>query len=318
MAEPVLFRVTQIPSFLTGVKQITGASCQDLDGRSVVIPEESRGRTWRDCLSEDLAVPVNQSGHMLRCMLMNHLCAQLFAGDADEILPVVFDRIKGPPAKKSGNPEYAAIRVHAGVRLRSIDPGFHTLGIEGPASVPDVETWDGGHFVRPVEGNQSGVYCSRAFLEAARTENWTGFEFHPADAPLGLQLLWDGIDYLGERWPPQRWYPPDATSFRGVEDWVAAFDDVGIRSGLFVSVMVRERERWADQSAIDWLQSFITEHPKGSRRVDRAAQAYLQTWGKLKDRFHFDTEIIEHARAISIEVNKCTSRQLAKRHGPRS
>lgn len=157
-------------------------------------------------------------------------------------------------------------------------------------------------------------FCSRRVIEAARAERWTGFSFYPADLPFDMHPVWDGIDYLGEEWPPRRWYPPDPATFTGVEDWVATFDELGSCLSQLAAVMVREHESWSSQEAIDWLASYITEHPAGTWRVDNAACVYSNMAIRYADRFHFDPVALEHAHCIARTMSMMTTAALRKRY----
>ncbi len=70
--------------------------------------------------------------------------------------------------------------------------------------IPRLETWDRSDFF--VLNNfvlfDGEFYCTRAFLELARAQNWSGFAFHPLDA---LGESW--TDFRKRPWPPSRWYP---------------------------------------------------------------------------------------------------------------
>jgi hypothetical protein len=157
-------------------------------------------------------------------------------------------------------------------------------------------------------------YCSRRVLEVAHSERWTGFTFYPADLPFDLHPLWDGIDYLGKKWPPYRWYPPDPTTFTGVEDWLSAFDEVGSAASQFAGVMVREHESWSSQQAIDWLASVVVAESGGVWRFDQAARVYSQMARRYGDLFDFDTVAREQARKISHELSMMTTAELRKRY----
>jgi hypothetical protein len=55
------------------------------------------------------------------------------------------------------------------------------------------------------------ILCSINFIELARKNRWRNFEFQPYDAISGralFRLESKKVDYLGNPFPPDEWYPP--------------------------------------------------------------------------------------------------------------
>ena len=57
-------------------------------------------------------------------------------------------------------------------------------------------------------------------LQLARENRWTNFVFNPIDVIQDHARLWEGIDYLGENWPPQ-WYPTRPSAGKTLDQWIA-------------------------------------------------------------------------------------------------
>lgn len=72
--------------------------------------------------------------------------------------------------------------------------------------IPLKQSWDGSDFIMvskkiPIYGS-GGFYCTRRFVELARSETWSNLNFTPIDM-MG-QCVGDFRDLP---WPPEKWYP---------------------------------------------------------------------------------------------------------------
>ncbi|XHC25196.1 MAG: hypothetical protein ACFHWZ_06395 [Phycisphaerales bacterium] len=310
MREPTLFWIRQVCTSFTDVKHLTFA--RNRDGRLFV--EEVRGRVWTDCLATRVTVDWSTPASMYDAMVVSERCAAALS--AEETMEVVLAFQRGPVSKNAPWPSYVAITGAPGVELVPT-PSKYSMPLPGLTGVrAEISTWSGRDFVTSnnPKGRGYSHFCSRRILDLARQEGWTGFEFHPADLPQPLHGLWDGIDYLGHEWPPEHWYPPDPSTFHGVEDWIAAFDRVGYGAGSFSMLMVREHGDWSSQKAIDWLAAFVIEQEPGTRSVDNAARVYWSMWFQHRDLFSFDAIAVEKARSIGHELDLMSLAAMRKRY----
>ncbi|MCA9216935.1 MAG: hypothetical protein KDB27_27895 [Planctomycetales bacterium] len=72
------------------------------------------------------------------------------------------------------------------------------------AFTPIEGSWNGSHFV---DARVGSLFCTHDVIEQAREQGLTNFKFDCADSSLRSRGSWDGIDYLGKLWPPEKWYP---------------------------------------------------------------------------------------------------------------
>lgn len=91
---------------------------------------------------------------------------------------------------QKGIPDDVAAKVGPAIRSRILEP------IE--------ETWSGSPFLTGRVGN---LLCSREVVEVARNQELSNFKFDRIDSTPRQRGSWDGIDYLGKQWPPEKWYP---------------------------------------------------------------------------------------------------------------
>ena len=87
--------------------------------------------------------------------------------------------------------------------------------------VPLVETWDGSDIFEL--RNATGRCCTDKVLLLARKHRWTNFSFEPLDVIREYSLGWPGIDYLGKKWPPAKWYPDPPSAGKTVDEWLSMF-----------------------------------------------------------------------------------------------
>lgn len=288
-------------------------SSAQADGRKLLI-DEIGGKFWTDCLAQSVLVPGLTVASSYYAMIVSERCVSALRSEGvlEVVLPDIFETLTGAMP-----PTYLAVTGSPGVDLVAAKSRYSVPLPNLPGSRAEISTWTGKDFVCSTQegGRGRAHFCSRRVLEAARAQRWTGFTFHPADLPQTLHGLWDGIDYLGEEWPPRSWYPPDPSRFECVEDWISAFSQAGYGAGGLAQVMVREHRDWSSQKAIDWLACYVTEHQPGSRQVDNAARVYWGMWSQHRDRFRFDPAAVEVARRIGLELDLMSLAKLRERYG---
>lgn len=260
--------------------------------------------SWRD-----FGKPVYTS------VVLSRRCVERFITAEDLLFDVdLSDAQSGRKSKQDWSElDYVALVPHGGVDFAKKVWRYDSLAPNNESRYALIETWDGTDYVTQ-RTQRMDFFCSLRVVETARAEKWTGFGFHPADLSIGVQALWPGVDYLGEQWPPRRWYPPDPSTFDGVEDWVAAIDEVGDRAGGWVTLMMREFDEWASQDALDWIASYITGHDPGTPTVDYAARVYIFSAARHADRFSFDSAALERAHEINVQIRSLGLAALRKRH----
>lgn len=306
---PKLFFVSCDNHKWTNRKNVESAS---IHNGSIFIKQCS-GQIWCDCLGSRVTLD-GEIGILDSYMICNSRCVSWDLTGIFESLPVKLTEIN---RDESGHPNdylYVGIRSSALLETRVSDAvrfGFARPGSKTLFADPD--TWDGSDLA--VDQAGANFYCSLDFVERARTDRWTGFSFWPADLPYEELPVWDGIDYLGEVWPPRRWYPPDPAAFSGVTDWVAAFDEAKSSYDQYASVMIREHECWSSQEAIDWLASYITENPSGIWRVDNAARVYSKFAFRYPDLYRYDQAALKLAHDTARTMSTISTAALRKRYG---
>ncbi len=83
-------------------------------------------------------------------------------------------------------------------------------GLDCERLIPMGASWNGAPFFTLRVPRMRDYYiCTREVLDIARTERWIGFHFTALDIPKELLIKseYQCIDYLGEKWPPDSWYP---------------------------------------------------------------------------------------------------------------
>lgn len=131
---------------------------------------------------------------------------------------VCFTKVQSPAMQNAPDYFYLDVKGRIDIDLKSSGlegaqqcPGcFRDLStklIEPTRYVPAREGWDGSDLFRLRNRPNLLVFCTRRILELARQERWTNFRFEPMDVVQRHAVSWSGIDYLGEQWPPAKWYP---------------------------------------------------------------------------------------------------------------
>lgn len=278
-----------------------------------------RGRVWRDFAGSgvltswgDLVKPVYTS------VVLTRRCVERFATPDDMVFDVDLSGVNSGRKSKQDWSEldYVALVPHGGVDFAKKVWRYDSLRPNNESRYALMETWDGTDYVTQ-RGQRMDFFCSLRVVETARAEKWTGFGFHPADLSIGVQALWQGVNYLGKEWPPRRWYPPDPSTFHAVADWIAAIDEVGDRAGIWIDLMMREIDEWASQDAFDWIAAYITENEPGTRTVDYAARVYMYSAARHADRFRFDPVALDRAHAINVQIRSLGLAALRKRYNRR-
>lgn len=155
--------------------------------------------------------------------------------------PVVIEEVKSLTLQKGARPRYYYVQG-AG----TIDIDMDACGFKGPRCsvcrgsiealdqavrrVPKPETWSGHDLFMMQNHPTNQVLCTEKVLLLARENRWSNFRFLPMDAVIEHTFSWPGIDYLGEQWPPEKWYPDPPAAGRTLDEWLEALkdDDVDI------------------------------------------------------------------------------------------
>jgi hypothetical protein len=146
--------------------------------------------------------------------------------------PVVIERVWGPLKHKPG-PAYSHLSVPGRMNIDLVASGVTgslpcpeclrpTIETDNPRRyVPVASSWDGADLFRMRNWEIGRLCCTRKVLDLARKERWTNFRFIPMDAEGEYALGWRGVDYLGKKWPPDKWYPDRPSAGKTAEEWAA-------------------------------------------------------------------------------------------------
>lgn len=91
---------------------------------------------------------------------------------------------------------------------------------EATGYVPKPETWDGQALFSIRNYPIAAFFCTEEVLELARKDRWSNFSFQPMDVVRKHSYGWRGVDYLGRKWPPKRWYPDAPSSGKTLKQWL--------------------------------------------------------------------------------------------------
>lgn len=328
MNPPPLFRITDDSWEFMRARRVETLWLDESGEPPVAIADEVRWYNWRDLLGESVhifrgEICTPSYRRSLHSCVLTRRCVDPFVTKDDQVFDVDLSPAASQGKKKRDWSafDYVAMVPHGGVDTVVEKCRYDWSRPYNKSLNALVDTWDGTHFVTNRENSHS-VYCSLRVVETARAERWTGFAFQPADLPTGLQAHWNGVDYLGEEWPPRRWYPPDPATFTGVQDWIAALNEVGPHASRWISFMRREMDDWASQEAIDWIAAYITENEPGTVTVDNAGLLYLYLSSKnsyllspkYEGQFRFDPKARERAWEINLETRSLSWLALRKRY----
>lgn len=99
--------------------------------------------------------------------------------------------------------------------------------VQADRYVPREGSWRGNDlFMLRYPKLHRAVFCTRRVLDLAREKRWRGLRFEPIDVERKLSLGWDGIDYLGKKWPPDSWYPKRPSEGRSPRAWLEMYNSV--------------------------------------------------------------------------------------------
>jgi hypothetical protein len=84
--------------------------------------------------------------------------------------------------------------------------------------VPIKSSWNGTAIFRLRNYPIATAFCTRAVVEVGRRKRWTNFVFKTIDVLRKYETGWSGIDYLGEKWPPEKWYPDPPGTGKTLDD----------------------------------------------------------------------------------------------------
>lgn len=203
--------------------------------RGPVHADIEAGREWPDAMG---------SGFEPMLMVSQRVADDLNAVGASgyDAEPVIIREIRPKPLRVIPSPQYYCLFVKggidvdlesAGIRVTSYCPVCFATEprIYPPPGqfMPMADTWDGSDLFGMRNWPCSRVLCTFKIVELARSRMWTNFEFEPMDVSDRQRqeaYNWQGIDYLGEQWPPAHWYPEPAyvgkTAAEWAEQWLAS------------------------------------------------------------------------------------------------
>jgi hypothetical protein len=183
-----------------------------------------KGTKWVDCLTPNSSyTELVWSERVIDAIERENLTG-LRAGE------VFLDLSKNPRLAKKPHPTYYMIkpvgrslrfnlrvyeRINGVYHFRFETPDFGDPRLEFKSQgyihhirfIPIHESWDGSDFMvcdlypsgRLPNG---GFYCSRKFVEIAKREGWSNFNFVPAGRIVGCIG-----DFRDRPWPPELWFP---------------------------------------------------------------------------------------------------------------
>ncbi|MBX9788175.1 MAG: hypothetical protein K2Y37_04610 [Pirellulales bacterium] len=123
--------------------------------------------------------------------------------------------------------------------------------------------------------SRSRFFCTLRFVEMARQRRWTNLHFKPINLVKPRYTRWLGVDYLGERWPPQ-WYPERASLGQSPEEWVAQLRDPDIGRSYDARIAILDLTSEAAR-IVPLLENLLDDEDEMVRReVDLLFSAYLK------------------------------------------
>ena len=146
------------------------------------------------------------------------------------------------------------------------------------------------------------VYCTFKVLELARKHRWTGARFELATTPFDRSLWWNGIRYLGRKWPPVL-QPPEPSAGKTPAEWLEA--NVMTLIGRGMDIGERHRQLVKIRFALLWLggevlDGLIVQLDHESPLVRRDA-AYLIDCACKRERIELAPEVRERIAAVQAE-----------------
>jgi hypothetical protein len=216
-----------------------------------------------------------------------------------------------PAAPRSGDglpqginmPEYIALLPDRGLEVRTSEyfnvtprrsPFVNSNVRRSKRLIPIPETWKGYDLFRLQEG---GTCCTWRVVELARKHHWTNCEFKPLDVRRDMPS--EGIDYLGDAWPPEAWYPRPPSEGKTVEQWVNEYmnharNPLPAREAMGLSAQaIKEHQRARNAIVYDLaaesLPLFVDIVRKGDERDQRISAQMLLN---LTAHTRVDTDIL--------------------------
>lgn len=145
--------------------------------------------------------------------------------------PVTITSVVDPRLLKLPRPDYFYLATTGRIDIDWKRSGLNEpcLACGAPTSVeikpperlyPLQQTWDGSDlfYGRPY----GGPFCTHRVLMLAREQRWTNFRFYSIDRTDYERGHWDGIDYLGSKWPPQ-WHADSPSVGKTLEEWLEEY-----------------------------------------------------------------------------------------------
>ncbi len=201
-----------------------GLACQELVGvgRFVI---KGDAAAWPD------VIPMGEAPFLVS----ERIAASLHEMCPDTVtpLPTEITAVKGRALRRLPRMEYYYLRIGSSLRLDAEASGIGDWPycdecgrfisatrrrLTRYVLAEDAE-WDGSDVSKVGSYMLWRVLCvTRRIVDRARECEWTNLRIEPLDIPLSASCRWSGIDYLGDRWPPVRWYPEVAGN--DVPTWI--------------------------------------------------------------------------------------------------
>lgn len=192
-----------------------------------------------------------------------------------EAFPVTISQVIGTKLKKSNRPDYFYLQIQPGLAVEYAavtgQPDVcSTCGrMRGAFEVsklhPRVETWSGADLFDGLNG--TGPFCTEKVIRMAREFRWTNFEFNPIDIlreSWRVPSTWNGINYLGKKWPPQ-WYPDRPSFGKSLDEWLEEYFQEGTARGKNDRIYAAGRA--LDDLGLEALPALVLRFKQGSIRA---------------------------------------------------
>ena len=287
MTQPEFFRITdaafgesRVPQVARPKVQLRETVCGGCGTRLTSMSgamscEIERGTTWPDAIGSTSRPLTLFSQRVLDGL--HRIGATGFTSEPVNITRVQSERLRRLPA-----PDYYYFKVNGAIDVDLNASGmggvercpvcFGSLADTNPEVrrlVPIRNSWDGSDLFKMRNFPNSLVFGTRRVLELARGERWTNFRFEPMDVVRKHASGWDGIDYLGSAWPPERWYPPSPSAGRPLREWLSEMRAADREVARAARVAVQDIGEEDPASVIPYLAAMLDD-VDGSLQRDAA------------------------------------------------
>lgn len=179
------------------------------------------GSKWSDM--------VGSGGGTFDFMVTDRVVKSLHAAGIDcfKATPVEIVKIESRKLRNQEPPNYFVIEITGRMNfdLKAGKKEYRFGTDTSTRWVPLVDSWDGSDLFVAGNSDAKFTYCTEKVLLLARQAQWSNFRFYPIDSFSNLNISWKkGIDYLGRKWPPRRWYPPRLSDGKTLEEWLDAYE----------------------------------------------------------------------------------------------